>query len=163
MAASFGLDEGEAYIQKQLDFLGKQRSMYSIAGSQSLGIVRHSEGIPMDRESEATTTLAGSVNVGFSSPMPLQHHWFLRQSPHLEGAINVKNGLIRRKIEESLTRMPRNDEEALKLAHTALDNMLYRERFHAHKARREPTYYAPYIYDEVCSALPYLNARSFAH
>ena len=119
MAASFGLKEEKACVKKQLDALSRHSFEYS-----SDSVVQF-EDIAMDREAKAITDLAATVKIGFSSPMPVQHHWFLRQLPHLGGAIKIKNKMMRRKIEESLMRMPRDDEEALKLSRTALDSMLY--------------------------------------
>lgn len=150
MAASFGLAEEDSCMRRQLDALSTE-NIGSTSTRQSDSKTIHAfEDIPMDSEAKAITDLAASVQIGFSSPIPVQHHWFLRQLPHLGGAVKTKNNLMRRKINESLERMPRNDEEALKLARTALDNMLYRERLLANKAGRKPNYHASYIYDEVC-------------
>jgi hypothetical protein len=146
MAVSFGLEQEESCTQKQLsdtvnnhveDRLSAPTDPYSF------------NEVPMAKEPEAITTLAASVKIGFNSPLPVQHHWFLRQLPHLGGAVRTKNAMMRRKINESLARMPPTDEEALKSARTALDNMLYRERLLANKAGRRPNFHASYIYDEV--------------
>jgi hypothetical protein len=144
MAAAFGLDEDESCIKKQSEVLSRHGPSHFFPRT-----IVHFEDVPMDREAKAITDLAASVKIGFSSPMPVQHHWVLRQLPHLARAIKTKNAMMRRKIEESLTRMPRDDEEALKLSRTALDSMLYRERLLANRGGREPNYHASYIYDEV--------------
>jgi hypothetical protein len=146
MAVSFGLDKEDACIMKQFretasrhveDFISAPNEAY------------HFNDLPMDRDPAAITTLSASVEVGFNSPLPVQHHWVLRQLPKLGGAVKTKNNMMRRRIDESLARMPPTDEEALKNARTALDNMLCRERMLATKVGRRPDYYASYIYDEV--------------
>ncbi|KAH7379127.1 cytochrome P450 [Phaeosphaeria sp. MPI-PUGE-AT-0046c] len=149
MAASFGLSQDESCITKQIHALPEKIPQLNGEQPSDATTIHHFEDVPMDSEAKAITDLAASVQIGFSSPIPVQHHWFLRQLPHLRGAIKIKNGLMRRKISESLKRMPRNDEEAVKSARTALDNMLYRERLLAQKAGREPNFHASYIYDEM--------------
>ncbi|KAJ9610808.1 hypothetical protein H2200_005585 [Cladophialophora chaetospira] len=103
----------------------------------------------METEPAAITTLAASVEVGFNSPLPVQHHWVLRQLPHLGGAVRIKNNMTRREISKSLARMPDDDEKAQSSARTALDNMLYRERLTAKKNGHKPNFYASYIFDEM--------------
>lgn len=144
MAAVFGLDEDESCIKKQSEALSRQDSSHFFPAT-----IVDFEDVSMDCEAKAITDLAASVEIGFSLPMPVQHHWVLRQLPHLAKAIKTKNAMMRRKIEESLARMLRDDEEALKLSRTALDSMLYRERLLANRRGREPNYHASYIYDEV--------------
>jgi hypothetical protein len=150
MAVSFGLGHDESCIQKQLDEISTNHvEDYVSAPYQPY---RFNE-LPMERVPAAITTLAASVEVGFNSPLPVQHHWILRQLPHLGGAVKTKNAMMRAKIEESLSHMPQTDEEAMKSARTALDNMLYRERLLANKVGRRPNFHASYIYDEVSCAL----------
>lgn len=150
MAVSFGLEQEASCTQKQLrETRDNHVKDTKSAPSESYDF----SALPMNREPEAITTLAASVKIGFNSPLPVQHHWFLRQLPHLGGAVKTKNAMMRRKINESLSRMPPTDEEALKSARTALDNMLYRERLLANKAGRRPNFHASYIYDEVSALL----------
>jgi hypothetical protein len=146
MSVSFGLEQQNSCIQKQLIETSNNHVEDRLHGPPDL---YHFNDLPMERVPAAITTLAASVEVGFNSPLPVQHHWFLRQLPHLGGAVKIKNAMMRDKINESLSRMPQTDEEAEKSAKTALDNMLYRERLLAAKAGRRPNFHASYIYDEV--------------
>ena len=146
MAVSFGLEHEDSCTQKQLHDITRNHIEDQTSAPYE---PYYFEELPMETDPAAITTLAASVEVGFNSPLPVQHHWFLRQLPHLGGAVKTKNAMMRRKINESLARMPVTDDEALESARTALDNMLYRERLLANKAGRRPNFHASYIYDEV--------------
>lgn len=94
---------------------------------------------------KAFSVLMQSMATAFKSPLPRQTHWYIRQMPSYRNADRMKNELIRRQTEESLTRIERGDEQQ----RCAIDNILQREAMSAAKAGREPDYYSVAIRDEV--------------
>jgi hypothetical protein len=146
MAGTFGLTEEDSCTKKSINLLKSDpREDKVTAPGEPFSFAE----LPLEPEARAVTDIAASVEVGYNSPLPVQHHWLLRQLPHLGGAIRLKNKMLHREIDKALARMPEGDNEAEASFETALDNILFRERSLAKKAGRKPSYHSTYILDEV--------------
>ncbi|KAK1991632.1 cytochrome P450 monooxygenase [Colletotrichum falcatum] len=90
---------------------------------------------------------ADSIETAMKSLFPVLAHWFLRQRPAMKAAIRLKEDLIRRQIDLSVTRCQSSSD-----GHTircALDEMVRRESSQAAKEQRPAAFHTRLFYDEL--------------
>ncbi|KAG5654917.1 hypothetical protein KAF25_010962 [Fusarium avenaceum] len=147
-AVSFGLEDENSATKRQLDdMLSKSTAGAPIADPQE-GIVRFPF-LPLTAELDASLTLIESAAVGFSSPFPRWHHWFLRQFRDMKDAARVREEWTRREADKAVKAISEDGSENTMATRTAVEHMVLREAAAAKKAGRPPRFHRPRIYDEL--------------
>ena len=96
---------------------------------------------PMSPAFDAVITLTDSLETTIKSPIPVPHHWLLRQLPYMRSAKAYKDKYIGESLE--LARKKFEDSEKDEPVHSAVEHMLRRELITAKKEGRAPEYVCP--------------------
>ncbi|KAH7223058.1 cytochrome P450 [Fusarium oxysporum] len=132
---SFGLDEENSATRRQLDDMLSRSTAGLIFTAPEKKIVEFPV-YPLTTELHATLTIVESATVGFSSPIPRWHYWFLSQFPYMKNAARVREEWTRREIDKAVKAISRNF-------------MVLREAAAAKKALRPPRFHRRRICDEL--------------
>lgn len=148
VAVSFGLDEKDSASRQQLDDLLSRPAGGVAVVDAAKGVVEFPV-VPLPKELEATLTVIESVSVGFSSPIPRWHHWYLRQVDPLKSAAKIREEWTRREIDKAVKAIIEDGSENASATRSALEFMVLREAGAAKKAGRPPRFHRRMIYDEL--------------
>lgn len=154
-AVSFGLDDGNSATRRQLKDIMSKSSGFSFTESKQN--VMEFPILPLTAELNAIVTIIRSAAVGFSSPFPRLHHWFLRQFRDMKDAITVKERWTRNEIDKAIKAISENGLENTFVTRSALEYIVLREATAAKKTERQPRFHRRRIYDEVCFLPTSLN------
>ncbi|RGP68819.1 hypothetical protein FSPOR_5025 [Fusarium sporotrichioides] len=147
-AVSFGLEDENSATRRQLDdMLSRSHAGAPFAGPE--GDIVKFPSLPLTKELDATLTLIASAAVGFSSPIPRWHHWFLRQFRYMRDAARTREEWTRREVDKAVKTISDGASENTTVERTALEYMVLREAAAANKAGRSPRFHRPRIYDEL--------------
>ncbi|CAI0653167.1 unnamed protein product [Colletotrichum noveboracense] len=137
--------EGLSATQPQVDYLASMSSLpHETMKDTNYSPVEFPE-TPPNPVVEALLKLSDSLETSMKSLFPVLAHWVLRQRAYMRTAISLKEDLLRRQIDLSVSR-GRAGENVVRCA---VDEMVRREASQAAKERRLPKYQTRFFYDEL--------------
>jgi len=147
-ATTFGLEADDSAIASQIDVIQTKSKTIKVSADIDEHVVFPKGPIPPGFE--AVLTLTDSLEPTIKSPIPIWHHWFLRQLPSMRKARAIKEAMINGQIERGTKRIAEGDM----VKRCALDDIMHREMTAAKKEDRAPIYTTRAISDEVSASLP---------
>ncbi|KIM95817.1 hypothetical protein OIDMADRAFT_45113 [Oidiodendron maius Zn] len=96
---------------------------------------------------KSVITLTASLETSLKLPHPAMA-WFLRKTPSMRKAYNVKENCIRHEVEKTMKRFSSSTKDAMEVK-CAIDDMLYREILLSAKESRAPMLHSRAMYDEI--------------
>jgi len=97
---------------------------------------------------EALLTITTAIQPAAVSPFPLLAHWWERQSSKYRNAAAHKNKLVHERIQDAKSRLLKSTATEANI-HSAVDNLVYRERQAAEREGRKPEFDSPNAKDEL--------------
>jgi len=146
MAATFDFPQSDTSLSKQIAHIEMHQRADSSVTPEPFQFSR----VELEPELEAWVYLTQSFDVPFKSRFPYLSHWLYLQRPRSRKALQLRQIVTERNIEQSIKRLEKQGNE--KKLRCAVDKILLREQAHAKKHGLQPSFYKPAIYDEVSPA-----------